>query len=85
MINKDTDELNNSYFLNMLEKCNLCPRKCYVNRLDGELGFCSASKDVKIAKVTLHQWEEPCISGNIRLWHCVFFQLQSKMCILSKS
>ncbi|MGH4137301.1 radical SAM protein [Clostridium sp.] len=47
----------------MLEKCNLCPRKCFVNRLNGELGFCRASKDVKIAKVTLYNWEEPCISG----------------------
>jgi len=64
MINKATEELNNSYFLEMLKKCNLCPRKCYVNRLDGELGFCRASKDVKIAKVSLHNWEEPCISGS---------------------
>ncbi|MGV8982162.1 radical SAM protein [Clostridium sp.] len=47
----------------MLEKCNLCPRKCFVNRLDGELGFCKASKDIKIAKVTLYNWEEPFISG----------------------
>lgn len=63
MINKDTEELNSSSFLSMLEKCSLCPRRCYVNRLDGELGFCTASVDVKIAKVSLHQWEEPCISG----------------------
>lgn len=63
MINKDTEELNKSYSLNLLKKCDLCPRKCYVNRLDGELGFCNASKDVKIAKVSLHMWEEPCVSG----------------------
>jgi len=47
----------------MLENCTLCPRKCSVNRLDGQLGFCNASLDIKIAKVSLHQWEEPCISG----------------------
>lgn len=63
MLTKSTEELNNSSFLNLLEKCDLCPRKCYVNRSKGELGFCNASKDVKIAKVTLHNWEEPCISG----------------------
>ncbi|MCJ7688924.1 MAG: radical SAM protein, partial [Clostridiaceae bacterium] len=63
MINNETEELNNSFFLTLLKKCNLCPRKCYANRLDGELGFCQSSKDIKIAKVTLHQWEEPCVSG----------------------
>jgi len=63
MINSDTDTLNSRVFLSVLKKCNLCPRKCYVNRLEGELGFCKGSMDVKIAKVTLHQWEEPFISG----------------------
>ncbi|MFT5873989.1 MAG: putative pyruvate formate lyase activating enzyme [Clostridium sp.] len=63
MINNDATELNNSYSLKMLVKCHLCPRNCYVNRLDGELGFCRASKDLKIAKVSMHTWEEPCISG----------------------
>lgn len=63
MINRGTKELNNICFLDMLKKCNLCPRKCSVNRLNGELGLCKASMDVKIAKVSLHPWEEPCISG----------------------
>ena len=63
MVNKNTKELNDTNFLKLLEKCNLCPRKCFVNRLQGELGFCRASNDVKIAKVTLHHWEEPCVSG----------------------
>lgn len=63
MTNIATDGLKHSYYSDMLKKCNLCPRKCYVNRLDGELGFCNSSKDIRIAKVTLHNWEEPCISG----------------------
>ena len=63
MINNSTDELMGPDFLDMLKRCCLCPRKCCVNRLKGELGFCKASKDVKIAKVSLHMWEEPCISG----------------------
>lgn len=50
--------------LNSLSNCNLCPRKCGVNRLKGQLGFCKASKEIKIAKVSLHLWEEPCISGS---------------------
>jgi len=65
MINRAIEELNNPSLLNMLENCNLCPRKCFVNRLDGKLGYCRASKDVKVAKVSLHHWEEPCISGKL--------------------
>ncbi len=46
-----------------LSCCTLCPRNCKVNRNDGELGFCKAGKNIKIAKYSLHYWEEPCISG----------------------
>ncbi|MCI1944615.1 radical SAM protein [Clostridium luticellarii] len=49
--------------LNTLKNCKLCPRKCGINRLEGTIGFCNAGKNVKIAKVSLHKWEEPCISG----------------------
>jgi len=84
MINKGTEELNNSYLLSLLGKCNLCPRKCYVNRLDGELGFCNASKDVKIAKVTLHMWEEPCISGKLGSG-TVFFSNCNLKCVFCQN
>lgn len=46
-----------------LSCCTLCPRNCKVNRNNGELGFCKAGKNIKIAKYSLHYWEEPCISG----------------------
>lgn len=46
-----------------LEKCNICPHKCGVNRLEGKLGRCKASDKLKIALVSLHNYEEPCISG----------------------
>jgi len=49
--------------LKLLEKCELCPRKCSVNRLAGEVGFCGATDKLKIARASLHEWEEPCISG----------------------
>lgn len=49
--------------LNMLKSCKLCPRNCYINRLEGNIGFCKSGRNVKIARVSLHQWEEPCISG----------------------
>ena len=47
----------------MLDKCELCPRACKVNRLNGQLGFCKASDKVKVALVSTHYFEEPCISG----------------------
>ena len=47
----------------LLKSCSLCPRKCGINRLDGETGFCRCGKTVRIARADLHMWEEPCISG----------------------
>ena len=49
----------------LLENCMLCPRCCKVNRLIGEVGFCKATDKLKVAKVSLHKYEEPCISGSI--------------------
>lgn len=49
--------------LNMLNSCKLCPRNCNVNRLKNELGFCKSGSNLSIARVSLHKWEEPCISG----------------------
>ena len=46
-----------------LECCELCPRRCKVNRINGEIGRCKAKINPKIAKVQLHYFEEPCISG----------------------
>lgn len=49
--------------LEELQVCQLCPRTCGVNRLEGQLGFCKADSMVHIARAALHYWEEPCISG----------------------
>lgn len=49
--------------MNFLDKCNLCERNCFVDRLNGKIGFCKASSTVKISRAALHFWEEPCISG----------------------
>ena len=46
-----------------LEKCEICPRKCKVNRLKGEKGFCNLGSEIKVALVSSHDFEEPCISG----------------------
>lgn len=44
------------------QKCLLCPRKCSVNRSISH-GFCGVSDKIKVARASLHLWEEPCISG----------------------
>lgn len=49
--------------IRLLENCTLCPRKCGVNRLTGETGYCGQTADITAARAALHMWEEPCISG----------------------
>lgn len=46
----------------MKQLCTSCPRQCMVNR-DIEIGFCQMKNTVKLALVSLHEWEEPVISG----------------------
>lgn len=42
--------------------CNQCPRKCNVDR-ENAFGYCKAPNAYKLARASLHFWEEPCISG----------------------
>lgn len=42
--------------------CNLCPRECNVDR-SKSVGFCGAENTLTVSKAYLHNWEEPCISG----------------------
>ena len=43
--------------------CELCARKCGIDRTAGEVGFCRSSDTPKITRAALHFWEEPIISG----------------------
>ncbi len=47
----------------LMKHCTICPRKCGVNRWEGQEGFCHAPLLPKAALVSSHQWEEPPISG----------------------
>lgn len=49
--------------LEELEKCNICPHECKINRNEGKIGRCKATDKVKIALYSTHDFEEPCISG----------------------
>lgn len=76
--------------LSLLEKCELCPRRCKVNRLKGERGFCGIADKVVIAHYGAHFGEEPPISGtqgsgniffascNMRCIYCQNYQISHK-------
>ena len=71
-----------------MEKCNICPRGCLVDRTV-KTGFCGQSDKLKIAKVMVHNWEEPIISGtngsgaiffsgcNLKCIYCQNYQISS--------
>ncbi len=50
-------------YMELLKNCCLCPRNCGVDRLQGQKGFCGAGVNPRVALVSLHPWEEPCIAG----------------------
>ena len=72
--------------MHLYEACQLCPRACKVNRVDGNTGLCGVTSHIKVARAALHHWEEPCISGTKGSGavffsgcslHCVFCQNES--------
>lgn len=48
-----------------LNPCSLCPRKCGVNRLKNEKGFCKTGLDPVVYSFMSHQGEEPPVSGTM--------------------
>ena len=46
-----------------LEKCEICPRRCGINRLNGEIGFCSMGAEVTISSFGPHFGEEDVLVG----------------------
>ncbi len=47
-----------------LEKCDLCPRNCKVDRAKGELGFCKTGRYAAVSSYNLHFGEEPPLVGS---------------------
>jgi putative pyruvate formate lyase activating enzyme len=47
-----------------LEECNLCPRKCSVDRLHGELGFCRTGGQAVVSSYSPHFGEEAPLVGS---------------------
>ena len=62
MIDDIDDRIERLY--NILEKCELCPRKCGVNRIKGEKGYCRSGKDLIVSSISPHYGEEDPLVGN---------------------
>jgi putative pyruvate formate lyase activating enzyme len=59
----------------VLRSCELCARKCRVNRLQGERGYCQSGKELVVSSYGPHFGEEPELvgirgSGTIFLTNC---------------
>jgi len=63
-----------------LVSCDICPRQCGVNRLDGELGFCHSAYLPIVAAVCAHHGEEPALSGS-RGSGAIFFGNCNMRCV----
>jgi len=48
----------------LLSPCEVCPRKCGVNRLEGEKGFCRSGEEVMVSSYNSHFGEELPLVGN---------------------
>jgi putative pyruvate formate lyase activating enzyme len=49
--------------LSFLNPCRVCPRKCHVNRLKNERGFCRLGRMAKVSSFHPHFGEEKCLVG----------------------
>ena len=65
---------------NLPRACELCPRRCGVNRSSGAMGICGATDALRLARAALHMWEEPPISGEAGSG-TIFFSGCSLKCI----
>jgi putative pyruvate formate lyase activating enzyme len=50
----------------ILQSCELCPRKCKKNRLQGEKGYCRSGKDLVVSAIHPHFGEEEPLVGQSR-------------------
>tara|TARA_B100000315_G_scaffold199126_1_gene190889 strand:- start:961 stop:1956 length:996 start_codon:yes stop_codon:yes gene_type:complete len=70
-----------------LASCDICPRKCGINRLEDETQFCHSGRQPIVASFCAHHGEEPALSGscgsgtiffgncNLRCLYCQNYQI----------
>ena len=73
-----------------LAACDICPRECGVNRLEGELGRCNSGFLPIVSSYCAHHGEEPVLSGsrgsgtiffgncNMRCVYCQNYQISQR-------
>jgi putative pyruvate formate lyase activating enzyme len=64
----------------LLESCSICPRKCKVNRLKNQKGFCKTGLKPRVCSYMPHHGEEPPISGQ-RGSGTIFFTQCNMACV----
>ena len=67
-----------------LAACDICPRKCGVNRNLDEEGFCHSGRSPIVSSVCAHQGEEPAISG-FRGSGTIFFSNCNLRCVFCQN
>ena len=70
--------------LKQLEKCEICPHRCGINRNNNQIGRCKSKDSIKIALYSTHDFEEPCISGT-KGSGTVFFSNCNMNCIFCQN
>ncbi|OQA51033.1 MAG: Radical SAM superfamily protein [Candidatus Omnitrophica bacterium ADurb.Bin292] len=71
-------------FLDQYHNCQLCPRKCKVDRSRGKVGVCGETSELRISHVGPHFGEEPSISGS-RGSGTIFFDGCSSRCFFCQN
>ncbi len=66
-----------------LSSCELCPRRCKVDRKISR-GFCGAGEKIRVALVSLHEWEEPCLNGD-KGAGTIFFSYCNLRCVFCQN
>lgn len=75
LLQKKVDEANH-----ILKSCELCERRCHVNRAEGKLGICKAGNKPLISSAFQHRGEEPFFVPSFTIFfigcsfHCQFCQ-----------
>jgi putative pyruvate formate lyase activating enzyme len=58
----EIDERIESLF-DILTNCDLCPRECEINRVQGKTGYCKADANMMVSMIQPHFWEETPLVG----------------------
>ena len=68
----------------LLRPCRLCGRRCGVDRIAGEKGFCGAGVGLEVASSCVHHGEEPVLGGSRGVGN-VFFGRCSLRCVFCQN